>query len=90
MYPTKSTTTLYAAPVNLLVFKERRGSVVRLVGIHTYSQDPVSESSAWETELAIENFERYHLALNVQIQAEMNLSEVKTLFPNNHKIIVLI
>jgi hypothetical protein len=56
--PTKSTTTIYAAPVNILVFKIRQGSGVRIAVILT-AKPPVSESSAWQTELAIENFEIY-------------------------------
>jgi len=45
MYPTKSTTTIYAATVNMLVFKIPKGSGVILVEIHT-AKPLLSESSA--------------------------------------------
>jgi len=89
MYPTKSTTTIYAATVNMLVFKIPKGSGVILVEIHT-AKPLLSESSAWETELSTENFERYKSEGNVQIQAELNLSEMKSSFPNSHIIILFI
>ena len=56
----------------------------------TNSQPPVSETTVWETELATEKFERYKSEVNVQIQAELKLSEVKTSFSNKHKIILFI
>ena len=73
----------------MLVFKIRRDIGVKLVEIHT-GKSPLFESSVWETELAFENLERNKSEGDVQIQVELNISEVKTSFPNNHKIILLI
>jgi hypothetical protein len=73
----------------MLVFKIRRGSGLILIETHT-AKPLFSESRFWETELSSENFESYKLEGNVQIQAELNLSEGNKSFPNRRKMILFI